>query len=165
MKLTSSQDRAAVGAWIDGQADHEEGKRILAGLPRLQRGGGYIWSPGREVLQRVCFPAIRTFDSSRAQARNRPRASGEWSLRQRACCRALKGLFERLELCARKPACTVLRGMGGCKAIHLLDKLSAGRRKPAGHTRLTAKALPLSAHLTVTSDACHLLFPLHRFFD
>jgi uncharacterized protein len=69
MKLTSSQDRAAVGAWIEGQADREEGKRILADLPRLQRGEGYIWSPGREVLQRVRFPAIHTFDSSRAPAR------------------------------------------------------------------------------------------------
>ena len=69
MKLTSSQDRAAVGAWIEGQADREEGKRILAQLPRLQRGEGYVWAPGREVLQRVRFPAIRTFDSSRAPAR------------------------------------------------------------------------------------------------
>ena len=69
MKLTSSQDRAAVGAWIEGQADREEGKRILADLPRLQRGEGYMWAPGREVLRRVRFPTIRTFDSSRAPAR------------------------------------------------------------------------------------------------
>jgi hypothetical protein len=60
MKLTSSQDRAAVGAWIEGQADREEGKRILADLPRLQRGEGYVWAPGREVLRRVRFPEIRT---------------------------------------------------------------------------------------------------------
>jgi hypothetical protein len=26
------------------------GKRILADLPRLQRGEGYLWAPGREVL-------------------------------------------------------------------------------------------------------------------
>jgi hypothetical protein len=69
MKLTSSQDRTAIGAWIEGQADREEGKRILADLPRLQRGEGSIWAPGREVLQRVRFRAIRTFDSSRAPAR------------------------------------------------------------------------------------------------
>src|SRR6266403_1256614 len=46
MKLTSSQDRDAIGGWIEGQADRQEGKRILGDLPRLQRGEGYIWAPG-----------------------------------------------------------------------------------------------------------------------
>jgi hypothetical protein len=35
----------------------------------LPRGEGYVWAPGREVLQRVRFPAIHAFDSSRAPAR------------------------------------------------------------------------------------------------
>ena len=69
MKLTSSQDRDAVGAWIEGQADRQEGKRILAELPRLQRGEGYLWAPGHGILERVAFPLIRTFDSSRAPRR------------------------------------------------------------------------------------------------
>ena len=30
MKLTASQDRDAIGAWIEGQADRQEGKRFLA---------------------------------------------------------------------------------------------------------------------------------------
>jgi uncharacterized protein len=42
MKLTASQDRDAIGAWIEGQADRQEGKRILGDLPRLQRGEGYL---------------------------------------------------------------------------------------------------------------------------
>ena len=29
MKLTASQDRDAIGGWIEGQADRAEGKRIL----------------------------------------------------------------------------------------------------------------------------------------
>ena len=33
MKLTSSQDRAAIGRWIEGQADRIEGRRILAACP------------------------------------------------------------------------------------------------------------------------------------
>jgi len=69
MKLTASQDRDAVGAWIEGQADRQEGKRILAELPRLQRGEGYLWAPGHGILERVAFPLIRTFDSSRAPRR------------------------------------------------------------------------------------------------
>ncbi len=42
MKLTSSQDREAIGRWIDGQAERAEGRRILAALPRLPRGEGWV---------------------------------------------------------------------------------------------------------------------------
>ncbi len=64
MKLTSSQDREAVGRWIEGQADRAEGRRILGALPRLARGEGWVWAPGNDVLARVSFPRIRTLDSS-----------------------------------------------------------------------------------------------------
>jgi hypothetical protein len=60
MKLTSSQDRDAIGAWIEGQADRQKGKRILADLPRLQRGEAYRWAPGHGILDRVAFPPLRT---------------------------------------------------------------------------------------------------------
>ena len=69
MKLTASQDRDAIGAWIEGQADRQEGKRILADLPRLHRGEGYLWAPGHDLLERVAFLPIRTFDSSRTPKR------------------------------------------------------------------------------------------------
>ena len=69
MKLTASQDRDAIGGWIEGQADRQEGKRILGDLPRLQRGEGYLWAPGHGILERVSFPALRTFDSSRTPKR------------------------------------------------------------------------------------------------
>jgi uncharacterized protein len=69
MKLTASQDRDAIGAWIEGQADRQEGKRILGELPRLQRGEGYLWAPSHGILERVAFPLIQTFDSSRAPKR------------------------------------------------------------------------------------------------
>ena len=64
MKLTSSQDREAIGRWIEGQADRAEGRRILAALPRLARGEGWVWAPSDGVLERVAFPRIRTLDSS-----------------------------------------------------------------------------------------------------
>jgi hypothetical protein len=69
LKLTSSQDRAAVGRWIEGQADQAEGRRILAALPRLGRGEGWVWAPSDGVLARVAFPRIQTFDSSVAPQR------------------------------------------------------------------------------------------------
>ncbi len=70
MKLTASQDRDAVGRWIEGQADRGEGRRILAELPRLSRGEGYLWAPSDDVLSRVAFPRIQTFDSSRTPQRD-----------------------------------------------------------------------------------------------
>ena len=69
MKLTSSQDREAVGRWIEGQADRAEGRRILAALPRLARGEGWAWAPSDGVLERVAFPRIRTLDSSATPVR------------------------------------------------------------------------------------------------
>lgn len=69
MKLTASQDRNAIGAWIEGQADREVGKRILAELPRMPRGAGYVWAPSHDMLRPVSFPPISTFDSSRTPKR------------------------------------------------------------------------------------------------
>jgi len=69
MKLTSSQDREAIGRWIEGQADRAEGRRILGALPRLARGEGWVWAPGNDVLARVRFPRIRTLDSSQTPRR------------------------------------------------------------------------------------------------
>lgn len=69
MKLTASQDRKALGAWIEGQADVEEGKKILADLPTKQKGEGVVWIPGRSILTTVQFPEKLTFDSSRTPKR------------------------------------------------------------------------------------------------
>jgi len=70
MKLTASQDRDAVGRWIEGQADRAEGRRILGALPRLGRGEGWIWAPSDGVLAQVAFPRIHSFDSSRTPQRD-----------------------------------------------------------------------------------------------
>jgi hypothetical protein len=76
-KLTSSQDRQAIGAWIEGQADKETGKAILAELPTMQRGQGVVWVPGRGILQTVTFPAKTTFDSSRTPGRGEKRRTAQ----------------------------------------------------------------------------------------
>ena len=39
-------------------------RRILAVLPRLAQGEGWVWAPSDGVLARVAFPGIKTFDSS-----------------------------------------------------------------------------------------------------
>lgn len=68
-KLTASQDRDAIGAWIEGQADKQEGKNILASLPSLERGRGVVWIPTRGILETAAFPQKVTFDSSRTPKR------------------------------------------------------------------------------------------------
>lgn len=74
-KLTSSQDRDAIGAWIEGQADRSVGKEILGSLPTMQRGEGVVWVPGRGILQTSVFPPKQTFDSSRTPKRGERRES------------------------------------------------------------------------------------------
>ncbi len=66
LRLTSPQDRAALKAWIEGQADVDQGKEVIASLPKLQRGEGWVWAPEIDKLFTMKFPQIRTFDSSRA---------------------------------------------------------------------------------------------------
>lgn len=65
MRLPSSQDRKAVELWIKGQADEDQAAEVMGSLASLQRGEGWIWSPAANVLSRVKFPKLTTFDSSR----------------------------------------------------------------------------------------------------
>ena len=71
MKLTASQDRDAVGRWIEGQADRRDGQQTLAALPRLKQGEGYVWAPTQVALARVQFPRIQTLDSSNTPSRSK----------------------------------------------------------------------------------------------
>lgn len=68
-KLTASQDRSAIGAWIEGQADQQQGKAILASLPSMQRGQGVVWVPRLSILETASFPEKKTFDSSKTPKR------------------------------------------------------------------------------------------------
>ncbi len=68
-KLTSSQDRDAIGDWVQGQADKQQWKDIWAQLPTMERGQGVVWIPGRGILDTVQFPEKETFDSSRTPKR------------------------------------------------------------------------------------------------
>lgn len=68
-KLTATQDRDALDAWIEGQADKAQGKEIKDTLPTRQVGEGVVWLPSYGVLKTVQFPPKVTFDSSRAPKR------------------------------------------------------------------------------------------------
>ena len=68
MKLVAPQDRAALGAWIEGQIGKTRASEILAELPRLPTGEVYLWWPEGDLLERRRFPPISTFDSGATPA-------------------------------------------------------------------------------------------------
>lgn len=68
-KMTSSQDRKAIGDWVKGQADEGEWNSIWANMPTMQRGEGVVWVPARGILKTAQFPKKVTFDSSRTPKR------------------------------------------------------------------------------------------------
>lgn len=69
LKLTSSQDRDAIGDWVKGQADIGKWTEMRGELATLLRGHGLVWVPGRGILNVVGFPAKETYDSSRTPKR------------------------------------------------------------------------------------------------
>ena len=71
--LTASQDRKALGSWIEGQADQATGKAILGRLPEKKQGEAVVWLPKRGILTDVRFPLKETYDSSRAPKRGEKR--------------------------------------------------------------------------------------------
>lgn len=66
LRLIAPQDRKAVEEWIKDNADQEKGRKIISSLATLKTGQAWIWAPEIGVLERVAFPKIRTFDSSKA---------------------------------------------------------------------------------------------------
>lgn len=68
-KLTSVQDRDAIGDWVEGQADKGQWREMWGNMATLARGQGLIWIPARAVLKTAQFPEKVTFDSSRTPKR------------------------------------------------------------------------------------------------
>ena len=65
MGVTSPQDRDAIKAWVDGNADRDQARAVYDSLARLRTGEGWIWAPDHDLLKRVKFPPIATLDTSK----------------------------------------------------------------------------------------------------
>ena len=63
--VTSPQDRDAIKAWVDGNADRDKARSVYDSLARLKVGEGWIWAPDHDLLRRVKFPHIKTLDTSK----------------------------------------------------------------------------------------------------
>ena len=64
MGITSPQDRDAIKAWVEGNADRDQAKSVVDSLAGLKVGEGWVWAPDLDLLERVTFPPIRTPDTS-----------------------------------------------------------------------------------------------------
>ncbi len=62
--ITSPQDRDAIKAWVEGNADRDKAKEVVDSLASLKVGEGWVWAPDLDLLERVVFPPIRTLDTS-----------------------------------------------------------------------------------------------------
>lgn len=69
-RLIAPQDRQAVRDWIADQADLEKGKDIIASLPKLRDGEGWVWAPESDFLKRIQFDRPKTYDSSAAPTKS-----------------------------------------------------------------------------------------------
>lgn len=65
MGITSPQDRDAIKAWIEGNADPDKTKEVTGTLAKLPKGEGFVWAPDFDLLKRVKFPKIKTLDTSK----------------------------------------------------------------------------------------------------
>lgn len=63
--LKASQDRKALQDWVKGQADESQARDMLTSLSSLKMGEGWVWCSSENYLDRVKFPQITTFDSSK----------------------------------------------------------------------------------------------------
>jgi hypothetical protein len=72
MRTTSPHDTAAIKLWVSAHGDDEHG--VIASLPGLQDGEGWVWNPERGLLERVQFRLRTTFDSSETPKAGHTRA-------------------------------------------------------------------------------------------
>jgi len=62
--VTSPQDRDAVKAWVEGNADRDKAREVMQSMASLAVGEGWVWAPDLDLLKRVRFPKIKTLDTS-----------------------------------------------------------------------------------------------------
>lgn len=138
MKLTASQDRGALGDWIEGQADRAEGKRILGEMPTLQRGQGVVWIPGRNILTTAMFPRKATFDSSRTPERGETKRSLKLKPLD---LDALKGKLEKVQEEIKASDPKALRA----QIVELERKLRASEAREPAAPAIAADAIRTAA--------------------
>lgn len=79
-KVIHKSDRDAIKDWIDGCADIEVGKQVLASLAQLKKPEAWVWCPEIDYgPERVTFPLFSTFDSFKPQELDAPAQLKGWA--------------------------------------------------------------------------------------
>lgn len=89
-RLLLPHDRNAVRDWIREAADEKTGADLLASLPSLSTGEAWLWAPSLDILRRVQFPLVSTFDSGK------PLPVGQVPALQPIDLEALRGKLEQV---------------------------------------------------------------------
>lgn len=63
-RITSPQDRKALGEWFEENASSDKQREILASLSQLPSGRAWVWAPVIDVMAEVQIRKRHTFDSS-----------------------------------------------------------------------------------------------------
>jgi hypothetical protein len=64
MRLSAPQDREAIKAWVEGNADRDQSREVIDSLASLAVGEGWVWAADLGILHRAKFPRIKTLDTS-----------------------------------------------------------------------------------------------------
>lgn len=112
--ITSPQDRDAIKAWVEGNADRDKAKQVVESLASLRVGEGWIWAPDLDLLERVKFPPIKTMDTSATPKAGETRP--EASIRQSVDVEALK-------------AALALPGKDGSAPVPAVDQIMAAEQR------------------------------------
>ena len=64
MRLSAPQDRDAIKAWVEGNADRDQSREVIDSLASLAVGEGWVWAADLNILLRAKFPRIKTLDTS-----------------------------------------------------------------------------------------------------
>jgi uncharacterized protein (UPF0335 family) len=63
-KLPAPQDRDAVKAWVEGNGDRDQARKVVDSLAGLETGQAWVWAPDHGILDIFRFPMIATLDTS-----------------------------------------------------------------------------------------------------
>jgi hypothetical protein len=76
LRTIAPQDLAAMDAWIDVHGTVEQRKELMASLPSLPQGTGWVWAPGWPdadgIFSKHAFQLPETFDSSATPTEKKP---------------------------------------------------------------------------------------------
>jgi uncharacterized protein len=124
--VTSPQDRDAIKAWVDGNADRDKARDVYESLAQLRVGEGWIWAPDHDLLKRVKFPPIATLDTSKTpKAGDVPIAAPVLAA---ADISKLKAQFARIE--AGRPEKTAPKRGSTRPAKTIAKRATSARRQP-----------------------------------